>query len=1040
MTTPISRDLYKNLPYYLRMLDEQGSGMLKHLTEATQTQLDKWSDAKGLIELIENPDTIPKNWAYWAQQKVGGAGTREHWIGIGVHPDWPVERMRRFLLEGWNYWNTKGTQSSIRWAIDFWLDWEKAQNPIYLEFRRPFGDRPTSELPQWWSYATPYGAHATQHYTEFQFWGGGDYPQQYQPDARTLRQDTWQWEFETVWDDRQLALDRPPEIGNSRSGLGPRNVWMHFHVDEFEWNKIAPDIHKLNPETYSAIARPQVFLWQDIETDLKLVEDPDFPIVTTKILYDIDGFQFGDIFPWPANQPARTEIEIVPRAWQPDPYFQFDDRWGGIGGELVPHSDRHNSVEMQRFSPYWTAYIFLAEVVKTVLVPGIPTEQVVIPTIISVSNELGLAIAEIELEIAGDRTVVVGTDYQTVYGFESNTEPIVERTVQLVFSQAVEWFTDYLDLFGGGGALIERLPELQIITTVATVGSGYEDIFYAQGNSSILASTSANQSYVGADYLSGYDEIWQYTAQVVSTQESFLPFAIPTELWSVPYSQQTILQDFPVTYTPTVPGNQWFAGDRYAEIETVTVTPPSLEGQPSEFWQFTNFRSPTDEQIEIVETIECLGFNGAHYTDTYAWDIPATSTQNTTTTIRYLPGATFQDCYTEVWTSAIEDITVTEIETPGRSGAGVPWTIARGAWLETIEELIPGIPEFTDPATTHLWYVNYREWLEEVEIEIPGVQSCWAGLLADIETGLQEIPIPAEPGFPPRLWGNILPDTQTITTTPGSLGGVGVDFLSPYLSFKLPQSIAHDLAPISLDGIAPLAIDLGSLPQITFNPNVVHDLFAGEDQNFNSEDWWQYPGMQSADTVVTHTGGFHLDKPQLCFQYLDTYGQSFEWYAYGKSTEANTRIEPVTQHYNLCNVVDNYTLKKIENRREIADPIPESERAIEQTYPLLQQAGKQQAWTLSVETDEELLLVEPLVIFTEKEGERSLAIELDRKLNLEFVFIVGRFTHIRSISLFVGHEIVESKTYVIPLNVHPRDKIGFKFLLRLVPQPVVALL
>lgn len=1034
MSTPISRELYKNLPYYLRMLDEQGSGMLKHLTEPTQTQLDKWSDAKGMIELIENPDTIPKSWAYWAQQKIGGAGTREHWIGIGVHPDWPVERMRRFLLEGWNYWNTKGTQSSIRWAIDFWLDWEKAQNPIYLEFRRPFGDRPTSEPPQWWSYATPYGAHTTQHYTEFQFWGGGDYPQQYQRDARTLRQDTWQWDFETVWDDRQLVLDRPPEIDNSRSGLGPRNVWMHFHLDETEWNNVAPDIHKLNPETYHVLARPQVFLWQDIEAELKLVEDPDFPIATTKILYDIDGFQFGDIFPWPVNQPQRTEIKIVQKAWQPEPYFQFTDCWGGTGGKLVPHSDRYNSVEQLRFSPYWTAYIFLTELTKTVSVAGVSTEQVVIPTVVSVANELGHAIVGIELEIASARTIVIGTDYQTLYGFEPSTEPVTERNTQLIFSQVIEWFNDYFDGFGGGNTLVERSPEPQVVTTLAVVGSSYEDAFYSQGISTSSTATILNQSYVGADYLNAYDEMWQYSVQIVSMQEESLSFTTQAEVWGIPYSQQTVFQEFPITYTKTVPGNQWFAGDRYVEVETVTITAPNSEGQPSEFWQVTTLRSPADEQVEVVETVECLGFNGAHYTDTYAWNIPTTLAQTTTTVIRYLPGATFQDCFTEIWTSTIEDIVVVETETPGGSGAGIPWTIARGAWIETVEELIPGIPEFTAPATTHLWYENYREWIEEVETEIPGTQNCWSGLLADIEMGFKEILTPAEPGFPPALWGSILSDTQTITTTPGSPGNVGMDFQSPYLSIGLPQAIAHDVAPISLTGIAPLAIVLSSQPSINLKPNAVHDLFAGEDQSINSDDWWQYPRKQSVETVVTDTGGFRLDKPQLCFQYLDTYGQNFEWYAYGIPTEASSAIEPIVQQYNLCNVVDNYTLRKIENRREITDPIPESERTIEKTYPLLQQAAKQQSWTLSVETDEELLLVEPLVIFTEKNGERSLAIELDRKLNLEFVFIVGRFTHIRSISLFVGHEIVESRTYAVPLNVHPRDKISFKFLLSLVPE------
>ena len=877
----ISRDLYKNLPYYLRMLDEQGSGMLKHLTDPTQTQLDKWTDAKGTIELIENPDTIPKSWAYWAQQKVGGAGTRERWLGIGVHPDWPVERMRRFLLEGWNYWNTKGTQTAIRWAIDFWLDWEKAQNPIYLEFRKPFGDRPTSELPQWWSYTTPYGTHATQHYTEFQFWGGGDYPQQYQPDYRSLRQNTWLWEFETVWDDRQLVLSRPPEIDNSRSGLGPRNVWMHFHLDESEWNKIAPDIHKLNPETWHILARPQVFLWQDIETSLKLIEDPEFPIARTRILYDIDGFQFGDIFPWPENQPPRIETQTVHRAWQPDPYFQFGDFWGGIGGEIVPHEDRFRKVEEQRFSPFWTAYNFLASVVKVVTIPGTAGEEILIPTAVSVSNELGTAFSSIVLKISGDR-IVVGADYQSLYGFE-----------------------------------------------------------------------------------------------------------------------------------------------------------PSPAGA-SELWQSAALRSTADEQIEVIEEVEAIGFNGAQYTDTYAWEIPEILTQTISTAIRYLPGATFQDCFNEVWTFQVEDIVVVEVEIPRRSGGGTPWTIARGAWLEIIDELIPGIPEISEPSTTHLWYVPYREWDEDIEVEIPGVQNCWAGLLADVEESEYEVVVPAVSTFPPRLWGHTVPETQSTLTTPGSPGSVGADFLSPYLGYQFPLTIAYDLEPISLNEIFPLAIALAPIAPLKFNPFMVHDFFADENQSLGVDDWWQYPSIPPVETITTVAGGFRFDDPQLCFQYLDTYTNCFEWYSSGETSQVTTKIDSATQQYQLCNVVDNFTLRKIENWREISEPLPESERAIEKAYPLLQEAAKQQSWTLSVETDEELMLVEPLVFFTEKDGQRSLAIELERKLNLEFVFIVGRFTHIRSISLFVGHEIVESKTYTIPLNVHPKDKIGFRFTLTL--QPATGLL
>ena len=994
------------------MLDEQGSGLLKHLTDPVQHQFDKWEDSKGMLELINNPDTIPKDWAYWSQQKVGGAGTREYWLGVGLHPDWPVDRMRRFLKEGWNYWNTKGTQSAIRWAIDLWLDWEKAQSPIYLEFRRPFGDRPTDHPTQWYAWGTPYDAFATQHYTERQFFGGGDYPQQYQPDHAILKQDVWRWEYGTIWDDRQLVLDKPAEIDNSRSGLGPRNVWMHFHLDETEWNNVAPDIHQLNPETWHTLARPQVFLWQDIKTTLKLVEDPEFPISTTTILYDIDGFKYGDIYPWPAEQPARTETYLVSQAWQPDPYFEYLDFWGSVGGELTPHEDRYTRTEVQRFASDWTAYSFFTEIIKTVAI-----------------------------ETPGDRIVIVGADYLTPYGFEANAEPVIETNTQLIFSPAVTLFVDYEDTFGSSGGIpIARSPEVQIQTQLALAGGNYGDMFYSQGSVVTSTTTTRSQSYVGADYLSGYIEMWQYNVASTLTEESNSSFEIPAELWARPYSVQNTIQEFPVSYTPVLAGNQWFAGDRYIEIEIITVTPASTIGGISESWQTTSSRSPTSQQTQVTEVVEVIGFNGAQYSDTYMWQSPSKTMQTSTTEIRHLLGTDYLNRYdqAEVWSYAIVDVTSNEVEILARSGAGVPWTIQLGAWTEVIEELIPGIPEFSKPSTTHLWYANYREWEEEIEIEIPGVQNCWSGLLADIEMTEQETIVPALPAFPPNLWGKVTPDTQTVAVIPGIVGSVGVDYLTPFLSSRiLPLTpIAHNLAPISLDGIAPLTIGLAPQPVVPFNPRVIFDSFAGDTGAFDSEDWWQYPTKPSSETIEVQAGGFQLALPQLCFQYSDIYGQNFQWYTSGEVYQPTVIIEPVIAQYHLCNIVDNYTLQKLENRREVIETIPVSERAIEKIYPLLKSAAKQQEWTLSVETDEDLLLVQPLVLFTNKNGERSLEIALDRQFDLEFVFIIGRSTHIRSISLFVGQEIIENRTYAIPLNVHPKDKIGFKFLLDLVPEIV----
>jgi hypothetical protein len=297
---PYSTRIYDDLPLYARLADE--TGVLAHVCEAYQPEIDAILSRLERQEFFYNPDLIPERFLDWFGQFVGLAPVGEYWLGLGLNPDWPAQHKRTVIMRAWRYWQLKGTEWGIREALALWLQWEEAHNRDRLSIKLPFGKTPTAYLPKWWDYVTPYDAWLTQTWEERQQLGSGDYPQTYQPDWFSLESPDWFWEYGKVWTDRTLDQVDGIPIDSLGSALGPDRPWMHLYPEVQDWNRLFPDVVELNSEIWSAQTQPTTFGWLDFEetSPVLLRRNANLPQQETVREFEILGFQYDDILPFSA--------------------------------------------------------------------------------------------------------------------------------------------------------------------------------------------------------------------------------------------------------------------------------------------------------------------------------------------------------------------------------------------------------------------------------------------------------------------------------------------------------------------------------------------------------------------------------------------------------------------------------------------------------------------------------------------------------------------------------------------------------------------
>lgn len=344
-----NRELFKNMPIYARLADEQG--VLEHVCNAIQPSLDIIQRRLLMQQYLYDPDLTPDEFLNWLGQFVGLSTIGNQWLGIGINPEWDHSYKRTLIKRAWNYWQVKGTNQGIREAIALWLRWDESQQER-LDIRLPFGKNPTDSPPNWWSWYTPYGAADNDAFPERQNLGSGDTPgQPFTPREINVQIEDWSWDYTTQWNDQQVILAPPQEVIAAGSHLGPERPHMHFYLLEENWNQVLPDVFTLNDESWNIHAVPSVFAWllfpepgrisepgvegkrRDIEIRLDL-DEPHRRIETIRE-FDVDGFHWSYQW-WPRVEVCCAEMSIETEEAELDLSFSGQDAILAINQRFAP--------------------------------------------------------------------------------------------------------------------------------------------------------------------------------------------------------------------------------------------------------------------------------------------------------------------------------------------------------------------------------------------------------------------------------------------------------------------------------------------------------------------------------------------------------------------------------------------------------------------------------------------------------------------------------------------------------------------------------
>ena len=334
---PHSRRLFEMLPLYAQMADEMG--ILQHLCDVgVQPQLDTLYKIIELQEYLYDPDH-PASFPHldWLGQFVGLGKIEDHYLGVGINPEWPTIHKRNLIKSAWKYWQIKGTEKGIRMAIALWLLWDKSNDRQLLEIRQPLGRFPISQPPNWITCGTRYNHFRTQTFNELQQMGWGDAPgRTYRPRYKIFTDPGKSWRYGNRYSDRRLVYRKPAEISGDCSMMGIFRPWMHFNeLDETDWHKIFPDIFELNHEIWIATSTPTVIGWFHFPVkELQPKVLPPRPIAY-KYKFECDGIHYGDRY-----QPRivkKQEVITSQKRWTFwDKACRYGDPFGWTKPVTVP--------------------------------------------------------------------------------------------------------------------------------------------------------------------------------------------------------------------------------------------------------------------------------------------------------------------------------------------------------------------------------------------------------------------------------------------------------------------------------------------------------------------------------------------------------------------------------------------------------------------------------------------------------------------------------------------------------------------------------
>lgn len=294
---PYRQRFYENLPIYAQLADEE-QGLLRHICDiAIQPELDKIYEAFAGQEYYYDPNH-PLAWNHldWLGQFVGLGMIADHWLGIGLNPDWPIAWKIDAIFRAWGYWQIKGSEAGIREAVSIWLRFDDQKRFL---LKLPFGKNATEEHPGWWNYETLYDDHLNKIFPERKNFAWGNYwGEQYRANYHSIQALNPIWDYLDLWSDGMWNYLPPAETISERSRLGDRELWMHFYLKEREWGQIFPDILKLNIEILPCTTTATIFGWLELSghcSCLLLERDNNYLKTETFVQIVLDGLQYGQL-------------------------------------------------------------------------------------------------------------------------------------------------------------------------------------------------------------------------------------------------------------------------------------------------------------------------------------------------------------------------------------------------------------------------------------------------------------------------------------------------------------------------------------------------------------------------------------------------------------------------------------------------------------------------------------------------------------------------------------------------------------------------
>jgi phage tail-like protein len=343
------REIWQNMPLYAQFADDLGIGLLRHFCEALQPHLDLVFNRLDQRDYFLDPEVAPGYWLDWLQQLVSLGPQGDRWLGLAVNPAWDSEDKRRLILGAWEYWQKKGTESGIRWAIEHWLLWRGASDPSRFQIYLPLGDRPTDQPPRWWDYYSSFDINSTRLILEQKFLGGYEGSVEFQPRWHWERLVDWPWDFTQPFpghDGAFVNVQQQPAAPQRSPGpmMGVYRPYEVFTLrDRDEWPLIAPSIYELNPEILVSPNQPTPWIWLErlvLPRQLAPVggggggSNPDESELIFR--YQVDGFKYWDSFPFaprPAEQ-AEVRDDRLEQWGNIEEFFTYQDSFGCPAREI----------------------------------------------------------------------------------------------------------------------------------------------------------------------------------------------------------------------------------------------------------------------------------------------------------------------------------------------------------------------------------------------------------------------------------------------------------------------------------------------------------------------------------------------------------------------------------------------------------------------------------------------------------------------------------------------------------------------------------